>query len=379
MAYFDHAATTPMAEAVIETMTKTMHETFGNPSSIHQYGRKAHEVLEAMRQQIAANLAVKPNELIFTSGGTEGDNYAILGTAYARQNEGKHLITTQIEHPAVLAAMRYLETQGFEVTYLPVNAQGQLALATFKKALRPDTILVSIMYANNETGMLLPIKEIGEILEDHPATFHTDAVQVYGKIPLHPKALNIDLLSISAHKINGPKGVGFLYQKEGTKLQALLLGGEQEEKRRAGTENLVGIVGMSQAIRRLTPEKQQENWEIFQQFNAYILERLTKEGLAFSVNGQVDEKLPHILNLAFPGVASQLLLVHLDLQGFAVSTGSACSAGDVSPSHVLQAMHGQKAPLLKESIRISFGYGNTLEEVAAFVDALIAVVTRLKK
>lgn len=379
MAYFDHAATTPMAEAVIETMTKTMHETFGNPSSIHQYGRKAQERLEATRQHIAANLAVKPNEIIFTSGGTEGDNNAIIGTAYARQTEGKHLITTQIEHPAVLEAMRYLETQGFEVTYLPVDAKGQLEVATLKAALRPDTILVSIMYANNETGVLLPIKEIGEILKEHPATFHTDAVQVYGKIPLQPKALNVDLLSISAHKINGPKGVGFLYQKEGTKLQSLLLGGEQEEKRRAGTENLVGIVGMSQAITRLTAEKQQENWEVFQQFNTYILERLTREGLAFSVNGSLDEKLPHILNLAFTGVASHLLLVHLDLQGFAVSTGSACSAGDVSPSHVLQAMHGQAAPALKESIRISFGYGNTLEEVAAFVDTLIAAVTRLKK
>lgn len=379
MAYFDHAATTPMAEAVIETMTKTMHESFGNPSSIHQYGRKAHERLEATRQQIATDIAVKPNEIIFTSGGTEGDNYAIMGTAYARQNEGKHLITTQVEHPAVLAAMRYLETQGFEVTYLPVNQHGQLEVTTLKAALRPDTILVSIMYANNETGMLFPIKEIGEILKDHPATFHTDAVQVYGKIPLQPKAFNIDLLSISAHKINGPKGVGFLYQKEGTKLQPLLLGGEQEEKRRAGTENLTGIVGMSQAIARLTPEKQQENWEVYQQFNTYILERLTKEGIAFSVNGQADEKLPHILNLAFTGVASHLLLVHLDLQGFAVSTGSACSAGDVSPSHVLQAMHGQNAPILKESIRISFGYGNTHEEVAAFVDALIAAVMRLKK
>lgn len=379
MAYFDHAATTPMAEAVIETMTKTMHESFGNPSSIHQYGRKAHERLEATRQQIATDIAVKPNEIIFTSGGTEGDNYAIMGTAYARQNEGKHLITTQVEHPAVLAAMRYLETQGFEVTYLPVNHHGQLEVTTLKAALRPDTILVSIMYANNETGMLFPIKEIGEILKDHPATFHTDAVQVYGKIPLQPKACNIDLLSISAHKINGPKGVGFLYQKEGTKLQPLLLGGEQEEKRRAGTENLTGIVGMSQAIARLTPEKQQENWEVYQQFNTYILERLTKEGIAFSMNGQADEKLPHILNLAFTEVASHLLLVHLDLQGFAVSTGSACSAGDVSPSHVLQAMHGQNAPILKESIRISFGYGNTHEEVAAFVDALIAAVMRLKK
>ncbi|MHC5269617.1 cysteine desulfurase family protein [Enterococcus sp. LJL98] len=379
MAYFDHAATTPMHAAVIPAMTQIMEEVYGNPSSIHQHGRKAHEHLESARQAIAKQLQVKANEIIFTSGGTEGDNLAITGTAFARQKEGKHLITTMVEHPAVLNTMKYLETQGFEVTYLPVDEQGQITADQVQAALKEETILVSIMYANNETGVLFPIQEIGALLANHPATFHTDAVQVYGKIPLRPKDLSIDLLSIAAHKINGPKGVGFLFQKEGTKLTHLIRGGAQEEKRRAGTENLAGIVGMRTAIELLTEEQQQINWETSQQFSDYLLERFIQEGVQFSVNGGEEKKLSHILNLRLPGVPSNLLLMHLDLQGFSISTGSACSAGDVEPSHVLEAMHGEGHQSLKESIRISFGYQNTQEEVVALADALIAAVKRLKK
>ena len=379
MAYFDHAATTPIHATVIPAMTQIMEEVYGNPSSIHQHGRKAHEKLENARQQIARQLQVKANEIVFTSGGTEGDNMAIIGTALARQEEGKHLITTMVEHPAVLNTMKYLEGQGFSVTYLPVDEQGQITVEQVKAALREETILVSIMYANNETGVLFPIQGIGELLADHSAVFHTDAVQAYGKIPLQSKDMNIDLLSISAHKINGPKGVGFLFQKEGTKLAHIIHGGAQEEKRRAGTENLAGIVGMSTAIEVLTEEQQQINWEVYQQFSDYLLERLTHEGIQFSINGGGEQKLSHILNLRLAGVPSNLLLMHLDLQGLSISTGSACSAGDVEPSHVLEAMHGKGHQSLKESIRISFGYQNTKEEVVALADALIAAVKRLKK
>lgn len=379
MPYFDHAATTPIRPEVISEMTTILEQVYGNPSSIHRNGRTAHETLEKSRQTIARQLQVKANEIVFTSGGTEGDNMAIIGTAFARQHEGKHLITTNVEHPAVLNTMNYLESQGFEVTYLPVNKVGQITPQQLKKALRADTILVSVMYANNETGVIFPIEEIGEILADHQATFHTDAVQVYGKIPLNPKAANIDLLSISAHKINGPKGVGFLYQKEGVKLAKILHGGSQEEKRRAGTENLVGIVGMASAIDFLTEEQQQINWEVYQQFHTYLLERLNQEGIQFEVNGDVEHHLPHILNLRFFGVPSNLLLMHLDLQGIAISTGSACSAGDVEPSHVLEAMYGKDHQSLKESIRISFGYRNTQGEVVMLTDTLIATVKRFKK
>lgn len=379
MPYFDHAATTPMRPEVITEMTAIMEEVYGNPSSIHRFGRSAHETLEKARQNIAQQLQVKANEIIFTSGGTEGDNMAVIGTALARQNEGKHLVTTNVEHPAVLNSMKYLETQGFEVTYLPVNEVGQITPQQVKEALREDTILVSIMYANNETGVLFPIKAIGEILANHSAIFHTDAVQVYGKIPLNPKEANIDLLSISAHKISGPKGVGFLFQKEGVKLSKILFGGAQEEKRRAGTENLAGIVGMASAIDFLTEEMQQVNWEVYQQFRTYLFERLNHEGIIFEVNGDYENQLPHILNLRLFGVASNLLLMHLDLQDIAISTGSACSAGDVEPSHVLEAMHGKGHQSLKESIRVSFGYRNTQEEVALLVDNLIAAVKRLKK
>ncbi len=239
--YLDHAATTPMHPQVIEAMTAIMQDTFGNPSSIHGFGRHAHEKLETARQIIADSLQAKPHEIIFNSGGTEGDNTAILETAFSRQKEGRHLITTAIEHPAVLNTMKYLETKGFDVTYLPVDEKGNLSIEEVKKALREDTILVSVMYGNNEIGNLMPIKEIGELLADHPAYFHTDAVQAYGNQTIHPEELGIDLLSISAHKINGPKGVGFLYKRDGVNIPALLLGGEQEEKRRAGTENLAGI------------------------------------------------------------------------------------------------------------------------------------------
>ena len=379
MTYFDHAATTPMRPDVVEKMSQIMLEVPGNPSSIHQYGRKAHEYLENARQIIANSIQVKPHEIIFNSGGTEGDNTAILGVAFGQEHTGKHIITTAIEHPAVLKTMAYLETKGFDITYLPVNEQGQLAVEDVAQVLREDTILVSIMLANNEIGNLLPIKKIGELLENHPAVFHTDAVQAYGKIPFSPVDLKVDLLTVSGHKINGPKGVGFLYKKDGIKLPSFLHGGEQEEKRRAGTENLPAICGMAQAISELSADVQKANQTEAVDFVELIIEALTKEKIDFRLNGDSENKLAHILNLHLVGIPSDRLLMHLDLQGFAVSTGSACTAGNVEPSHVLEAMYGKEAPAVHESIRISFGYGNTKEEVEKFVAVLISSIHRLKR
>ncbi|MDT2836359.1 cysteine desulfurase family protein [Enterococcus durans] len=372
--YLDHAATTPMHPQVITEMTMIMQETFGNPSSIHGFGRLAHEKLETARQIIADTLQVNDHEIIFNSGGTEGDNTAILETAFSRKAEGKHLITTAIEHPAVLNAMKYLETKGFEVTYLPVDEKGNISLEDFEQVLREDTILVSIMYGNNEIGNLMPIKEIGERLREHPAYFHTDAVQAYGNQTIHPKDLGIDLLSVSAHKINGPKGVGFLYKKDGVNIPAMLLGGEQEEKRRAGTENLAGIWGMAKAAELLTIEEREARSEKYAGFQQMILEELEKQGIDVQVNGDLENKLPHVLNLRLPGVVNDLLLMKLDLNGIAISTGSACTVGNIEPSHVLEAMYGKDTPILKESIRISFGYGNTKEDIQKFIQQLVGAI-----
>ncbi len=378
MVYLDHAATTPMRPEVIDVLTEVSKAIFGNPSSVHGYGRKAHERLENARGTIAKSIHVKADEIIFNSGGTESDNTAILSTALSHQDKGKHVITTQIEHPAVLNTMRYLETLGFEVTYLPVDEKGQLAVETVKAALRPDTILVSIMFANNETGNLLPIPEIGALLQEHPAVFHTDAVQAYGKVPLFPHEWGIDLLSVSGHKINGPKGIGFLYKNQSLSLPTFLHGGEQEEKRRAGTENLAAICAMAKAIECLPETIQTENQKKYGQFSDLVQSCLKKAGITFRVNGDPDHKLTHILNLQFPGLSNELLLVHLDLKGYAISTGSACTAGNVEPSHVLEAMYGTESSVMEESIRVSFGYGNTKEEVESFCDTLIETIERLK-
>ncbi|MDT2736895.1 cysteine desulfurase family protein [Enterococcus pseudoavium] len=377
--YLDHAATSPMHPEVIATMTEVMAETFGNPSSIHSFGRQAAGQLERAREIIGKSLGVKYHEIIFNSGGTEGDNTVILETAFGRQQEGRHLITTQIEHPAVINTMKYLETQGFEVTYLPVDRKGNISLADFEAALRPDTILVSIMYGNNEIGNLMPIKEIGERLQEHPAYFHTDAVQAYGNQWIRPHELGVDFLSISAHKINGPKGVGFLFKSDQVKLQPLLRGGEQEEKRRAGTENLAGICGMAKAVELLTEDEREKRRKLYDQFTQKILLALDQAGIDYQVNGDLSNKLPHVLNLRFKGIVNDLLLMKLDLQGIAVSTGSACTAGTIDPSHVLEAMYGKNAPEIKESLRVSFGYGNTLEQVDYFTEQLVASIQELTK
>lgn len=374
--YFDHAATTPLHPEALAEMNRLAETTFGNPSSIHGYGRKAAMELELARDVIATSLGVKSHEIIFTSGGTEGDNTALIGVAMSRKDLGRHIITTAIEHPAVLEPMHYLESQGFEVTYLPVNEQGQISLSDLEAALRKDTILVSVMYANNETGNLLPIAEIGALLKEHQAVFHTDAVQAYGKVTISPKELGIDLLSASAHKFNGPKGVGFLYKSDQVSLPAYLRGGEQEEKRRAGTENLPGIGGMAKAASLLTADAMVENGNRYRHFAKLLTEALDAAGVNWQLNGDPVNKLPHVLNLRFPGVSNDLLLMKLDLKQLAISTGSACTAGNVEPSHVLEAMYGSKSPVTKESIRVSFGFGNTAEQVQFLADSLIAILQK---
>lgn len=379
MTYLDHAATTPMRPEVIDTMTQVMQKVYGNPSSIHRYGRQGHSYLENARQQIADALKVNPHEVIFTSGGTESDNTALIETALARKDQGRHIITTAIEHPAILNTTKYLEQLGFEVTYLPVDEKGQLATETVAKALRDDTILVSIMTANNETGNLLPIQQIGQLLEDHPAVFHTDAVQAFGKIPVHPAEMGVDLLSVSGHKFNGPKGIGFLYKSDALKLQPFMHGGEQEEKRRAGTENLAAICGMAKAIELLPETVQEKKQEEYAAFSRIVLQALAEAGIIYSVNGDCDHKMAHLLNLQFAGVPNDLLLMHLDLKGFAISTGSACTAGNVDPSHVLTAMYGQGDERIRQSIRISFGYGNTRAEIEDFAQNLVEIVKKLAK
>lgn len=377
--YLDHAATSPMHPKVINAMTAIMQDVFGNPSSVHSFGRKAHERLESAREIIAQSLSVQPHEIIFNSGGTEGDNTAIIQTAFARQKEGRHLITTAIEHPAVLNSMRYLEQFGFEVTYLPVDKKGRLGIDTLKAALRPDTILVSVMYGNNETGNMLPIAEIGELLREHPAYFHTDAVQAYGNQTINPHELGIDLLSMSAHKINGPKGVGFMYRRDGVSFSPFLHGGEQEEKRRAGTENLAGICGLAKAVELLDESERARRAAEYQHFREIVLHKLTEAKLQFAINGDPDRRLPHILNLHIQDVSSELLLMKLDLQGIAISTGSACTAGNIEPSHVLEAMYGKEADAIDESIRISFGYGNTAEQIETFADILARTIAASQK
>lgn len=376
--YLDHAATSPIHPEVIKQMTKTMEEVYGNPSSIHTVGRVARKALDEARSVFANAIGAKDSEIILTSGGTEADNSAIFGTAYAKQHLGKHIITTKIEHHAVLHACEKLEKDGFEVTYLPVDETGRISVSEFRNALRDDTILVTIMYGNNEVGTIQPIAEIGEILKEHQATFHTDAVQAFGIEKLNVNNLNVDLLSVSSHKINGPKGIGFLYQRTGTPLVATFFGGSQEKKRRAGTENVPGAVGFAKAV-ELSQKQLEEKQVQFKKFRELFLKVLDEEQIHFSLNGHPDDKLPHILNISFPGTDVESFLVNLDLEGVYASSGSACTAGSMDPSHVLVAMFSNKSERIKNSIRFSFGYGLTEQLVELAAKRTAKIVKRLTK
>lgn len=377
--YFDNAATTPMAPEVVEKITTEMSQDFGNASSTHGFGRKARMVLDHSRQIIADSINANEDEIIFTSGGTESDNTSIMQTAIARRPLGKHIITTAIEHPAVLKPLAYLESIGYDVTYLPVDKQGLISLTDLKTALRDDTILVSIMTGNNEVGSHMPIHEIGEILKDHQAWFHTDAVQAYGLLDIDVKRDHIDLMSTSAHKLNGPKFLGFLYKRDGVNFPSFLKGGEQEDKRRAGTENVPGIAGFAKAVSLLTPDVKSQMQTKYQGFKQQIIDGLKKADIDFEVNGTLDpNNLQHVFNLWIKGVSTYVMQTNLDLNGIAVSGGSACTAGSLEPSHVLIAMYGKDSPRIGESIRISFGKYNTSEDVDYLVTNLIQIIQRLK-
>ncbi|MBD3109566.1 cysteine desulfurase [Bacillus sp. AGMB 02131] len=376
--YLDHAATTPVHQDVLHEVMSAMQNSFGNPSSIHAFGREARKQLNEARRQLAKTISAKENEIIFTSGGTEADNMAILGVARGYQQKGKHLITTVIEHHAVLHTFESLEKEGYEVTYLQVNEQGRISLDELKEALRDDTILVSVMFGNNEVGTIQDIEAIGELLKNHQAFFHTDAVQAYGIVPIDLNNLHVDLLAVSSHKINGPKGIGFLFCREGISLMPVMYGGEQERKRRAGTENLPAILGFTKAA-AIAQDSMDEKQELYKQFKQRMQEIFAEEGIEFSLNGSVEHSLPHVLNISFPGTNVEAMLVNMDLAGIAVSSGSACTAGSIDPSHVLVAMFGKNSDRTTNAIRFSFGLNNTLVQVEQAANETVKIVKRLTK
>ncbi|WP_050615872.1 cysteine desulfurase family protein [Bacillus testis] len=376
--YLDHAATTPVHQDVVREVMSVMEQTYGNPSSIHAFGREARKTVNDARKVLARTIGAKENEIIFTSGGTEADNQAIIGVAMERASEGKHMITTVIEHHAVLHTFEHLEKLGFEVTYLPVDEQGRISIDELKQALREDTILVSVMFGNNEVGTIQDIGTIGALVRESNAYFHSDAVQAYGVVPISVNDLHIDLLSVSSHKINGPKGIGFLYCREGVAISSVLYGGEQERKRRAGTENVPAIAGFAKAAEIIQNGMEQKNSQLLL-FKQTMCDILAERGIAFEVNGSSDHCLPHVCNLSFPGTHVEALLANLDLAGIAASSGSACTAGSINPSHVLVAMYGKDSEKISNSIRFSFGMNNTLQQIEKAAHTTADIINRLTK
>jgi cysteine desulfurase len=377
--YLDNAATTPMSPTVIDVIADEMANDFGNASSTHTLGRKARNSVEKARHTIGQAINAKDQEIIFTSGGSESNNTVIFGVAEMQKTIGRHLITTKIEHESVLKSMQHLEEMGYEVTYLDVDRDGHISLDQLREAIRPDTILVSVMAVNNEVGSINPLKEIGQIVKYSQAFFHVDAVQGLGNIDLDVEEMGIDFMSTSAHKINGPKFLGFLYERDGIRLPNRIYGGDQELKRRAGTENVPGIAGFGQAVAEVQAESKADLQAKYTDFQKIILSRLDESGVAYEVNSPLTGLVSHhVLNLRLNGLSTYVLLANLDLAGFAVSGGSACTAGSLTPSHVLTAMFGQDSPKVSESIRISFGRYNTVEEVKAFAAALVKVARKLQ-
>ncbi|CEI83855.1 putative cysteine desulfurase IscS 1 [Oceanobacillus oncorhynchi subsp. incaldanensis] len=374
--YLDHAATSPMARGVAEAMIPVYEEIIGNASSVHSFGRKARQQLDASRQALAASIGANEKELIFTSGGTEADNMALTGVAEANRNKGNHIITSIQEHHAALHTAEKLEKQGFRVTYLPVDEKGLVSTQDVEAALTDDTILVSIMYVNNETGVIQPISEIGELLKEHQAYFHTDAVQAYGLLDIDVHAQNIDLLTATAHKIGGPKGIGFLYANEKVAMSPIQFGGEQERKRRPGTENIPAAVGFELASNIVMETKAARNQQ-YEKYKQILIDTFTESGIDFGINGDPEKTVSTIINVRFPGANVEALLANFDLSGVAASSGSACTAGSVEPSHVLSAMFGSESPVTTNSIRFSFGLANTEENVKEAAERIAGIVKRL--
>lgn len=374
--YFDHAATTAMNPQVVEAMVPYFTENFGNPSSIYEIARKNKQALDESRDKIAKLLGADPKEIYFTSGGTESDNWAIKGIADAYRNKGNHIITSAIEHHAVLHTCEYLESKGYEVTYLPVNEFGQVDPQDVLKAIKDNTILISIMYANNEIGTIQPIEEIGKIAREKGIVFHTDAVQAVGHIPIDVKKANVDLLSLSGHKFHGPKGVGVLYIRKGIKIKPLLHGGAQERGRRGGTENVPGIVGLAKAL-ELAVENMEENNKKMIELRDYIIKGISSKIDHVKLNGHPTDRLPNNINFTFDFIEGESLLLLLDMKGIYASSGSACTSGSLDPSHVLLAI-GLPHERAHGSLRITLGDENTKEEADYLLEVLPPIVQRLR-
>jgi len=374
--YMDHSATTPVAAEVLVAMLPYFSHRFGNASSLHGFGREAKEALEESRQRVARLLNAHPGEIVFTSGGTESDNLALRGIAYKNRNSGRHIITSQIEHPAILETCRSLEQEGFSVTYLPVNREGLIELSELERAIRPDTILISIMHANNEVGTIQPLEEVGRLAADRDIYLHTDAVQTVGKIPVDVEAMGADLLSLSAHKLYGPKGVGALFIRRGTKMQSLATGGGHERNLRSGTENVAGIVGLARAADLAREEMAEEGQRLVELRDrlADLVLGLVKDAW---VNGSREKRLPGSLNFGFSYVEGESLLLYLDSKGIAVSTGSACSSHKLEPSHVLLAL-GLQPVQCHGSLRITMGRSNNQEQVDYVADCIVEAVERFR-
>lgn len=375
--YFDHNATTPVDPEVVDTMVRVLREDFGNASSVHHFGQRAKSVLDEARSAVASLIHAEPSEVVFTSGGTESDNFALRGVADALQpTPRRRLIACTIEHEAVLNTLKALARRGSESTLLPVDGRGMVSPDALASAIGDDTAIVSVMHANNEIGTVQPIAELARIAHERGALFHTDAVQSTGKIPVDVGALGVDLLTLSAHKFNGPKGAGVLWIKRGTRISAILTGGKHERTRRAGTENVPAIAGLGTAARLAAAKLAREGARV-----AALRDRLESTVLAAipgtAVNGAAGSRVPNTTNISFEGIEAESLLIALDLEGIAVSTGSACSSGTLEPSHVLRAM-GLPSHRTQNSIRISLGAGNTDAEVDYFLEKLPNVVTKLR-
>ncbi len=374
--YFDHNATTPVDGEVFQAMKPFLTEQWGNPSSIHWAGRGPHKAIDEAREQICEFLGCSSVELVITSSGSESDNLAIKGVAYAKKKKGNHIITTKVEHPAVLNPCKFLEREGFKVTYLGVDKDGMLDLDELRSAITPETTLITTMFANNETGVIFPIKEIGAIAREHKITFHTDAVQSAGKIPINVKDLNVDLLSISGHKLYGPKGMGALFVKRGVRIVPLIHGGHHERNRRGGTENVAGIVGLAKACEVAMRDMAEESAKV-----AKLRDRLEKGLLesipALRINGKRDCRIPNTANVAFDFVEGESLLLSMDMLGIAAASGSACTSGSLESSHVLMAM-GVKPELTHGSVRFSLGRSNTEEEIDFLIKEMPPIVERIR-
>ncbi|MBN2878709.1 MAG: cysteine desulfurase NifS [Clostridia bacterium] len=374
--YLDHAATTPVRKEVLDEMYPYFSEKFGNTLSVHKWGREARQAVEAAREQVASALSCDPGQVYFTAGATESDNWAIKGYAYANRNKGNHIITSQVEHHAVLHTCETLAKEGFEVTYLPVDEYGRIRIEELKAAITDKTILVTIMFANNEIGTIMPVKEIGAVCKEHNVPFHCDAVQAVGKVPIDVNELNISMLALSAHKFYGPKGVGAMYIKKGIRLNSLIEGGAHEKNKRAGTLNHVGIVGLGKAIELAIAEMDEEGARQTALRDA-LIKGMTERIPEVRLNGHPTERLCNNVNMSYRYVEGEALLLSLDMMGIGVSSGSACTSGSLDPSHVLLAI-GLPHEIAHGSVRYTFGKMNTMEDVEYTIENMVKIVERLR-